>query len=307
MPELVPFYRFVTRLSGGFILAFHEVSPDRFIELIDSIRPSEPVSLDALVARNRQSKPTSGLFAITIDDGVGENVRSLAATLSARGWPATFYLPTDYLSSGLGLPFQWWRKVAPLLPHEVLALRSGALDLSRPGALRQFSHKMQLSWYTERLESYFPLLMELVDAVAARTGIDRAALAPPAPITWTEVERLSRNDLLRFESHGVSHAAMSALRKDELEFEMRHSRDTISDHTGRPCRHLTYPFGSPPSIGGLAPVVARAFYDSATTMSLGHVDGANPWLLPRIPLYPRNSTAFARLKVFLKRKSPLSS
>jgi len=45
---------------------------------------------------------------------------------------------------------------------------------------------------------------------------------------------------------------------------------------------------------------AARFYDSATTMSLGHVDFASPWLLPRIPLYPENSTLFARVKILLK-------
>jgi hypothetical protein len=35
-------------------------------------------------------------------------------------------------------------------------------------------------------------------------------------------------------------------------------------------------------------------------MSLGHVDLAHPWLLPRIPLYPENSTLLARLKILLK-------
>jgi hypothetical protein len=36
-------------------------------------------------------------------------------------------------------------------------------------------------------------------------------------------------------------------------------------------------------------------------MNLGHVDFANPWLLPRIPLYyPKNSILFARLKILLK-------
>jgi len=35
-------------------------------------------------------------------------------------------------------------------------------------------------------------------------------------------------------------------------------------------------------------------------MSLGCVDSANPWLLPRIPLYPQNSRKFVQLKVLLK-------
>src|SRR5260370_19789042 len=93
---------------------------------------------------------------------------------------------------------------------------------------------------------------------------------------------------------------MSSLTEEELVFEMKHSRDVVAEHTGRPCRHLAYPFGSPQSIGTRAVAAAKEFYDSATTMSLGGVDYANPWLLPRIPLYPENSTLLALLKVLLK-------
>ena len=42
---------------------------------------------------------------------------------------------------------------------------------------------------------------------------------------------------------------------------------------------------------------AQRYYDSAVTMSLGNVDSANPWLLPRIPLYSENPNWYARLKL----------
>src|ERR1700685_4294416 len=70
--------------------------------------------------------------------------------------------------------------------------------------------------------------------------------------------------LISFESHGVSHAAMSTLAEDELVFEMRESRDLISRHTDRPCRHFAYPFGSDTSIGTRAAATAQLFYDSAS-------------------------------------------
>ena len=50
----------------------------------------------------------------------------------------------------------------------------------------------------------------------------------------------------------------------------------------------------------LAAGMAAHYYDSAVTMSLGHVTHADPWLLPRIPLYPENSPFFARVKILLK-------
>jgi len=296
------FHRFVTGFSGGFVLAFHEIQPERLAEFVDCLRPAQPVHLSELVQRSKDRRSTSGLFAITVDDGVGENVKGLARICIAKGWPATFYLPTQYLDTREGMVFQWWHRMKPHLPRKKLALKSGliVIDLAPSNAVDELSRKMELLWHSERLESYLPLTMELIEIAIRENGLTRAAIQPPLPITWREVAEISKNDLMRFESHGVSHAAMSSLTEEELVFEMRHSRDLVTEHTGRPCRHLAYPFGSWRSIGARAAATAERFYDSAVTMSLGHVDQANPWLLPRIPLYPKNSILFARLKIFLK-------
>ena len=145
--------------------------------------------------------------------------------------------------------------------------------------------------------------MELLEVVLREGGSTRSAIQPPTPITWPEVTELSKNDLIRFESHGVSHAAMSSLTGEEVVFEMKQSRDSVTEHTGCECRHLAYPFGDWQSIGARAVATAARLYDSAVTMSRGHVESAYPWLLPRIPLYPENSTLLAKLKILLKSSS----
>ena len=292
--------RCMSEFSAGFVLAFHEISAERLAELVDSIHPIQPVQLSELVERSKKRKSTAGLFAITVDDGGGQNVRSLEQLFRARAWPATFYIPTQYLDSGESMVFQWWRWLKPLLPRKRLHLSSGVVDLSPPGALEELSRKMEQLWHSQRLEYYLPMTMELVEIVLREGGLTREAVRPAPPITWKEVEELSKKDLIRFESHGVTHAAMSTLTDEELVFEMKHSRDVISEHTGRRCRHLAYPFGSWQSIGPRAVTTAERLYDSAVTMSLGPVDFANPWLMPRIPLYPENSTLLARLKILLK-------
>ena len=300
MPDYNPIHRIAARLSSGFILAFHEIAPQRLAALVDCLHPAQPVHLDEIVQRSKQRRPTSGIFAITVDDGVGDNVRALSPLFRERQWPATFYLPSRFLDAREGMAFQWWRRLRPLLPHRRLELRSGAIDLSRPGALQDLSLKMERLWHTQRLESYLPMTLELADLVAGERGVTRADLQPAAPVAWSEVEELAKNDLIRFESHGVSHAAMSSLTDEELASEMKHSRDTVAGHCGRPCRHLAYPFGSPSSIGSHAVAAAGRFYDSAVTMTLCHVDDADLWSLPRIPLYPENSIFMARMKILLK-------
>jgi peptidoglycan/xylan/chitin deacetylase (PgdA/CDA1 family) len=286
--------------SGGFVLAFHEIPPQHLAGLVDCIRPARVVHLSELVERTKRRQPTSGLFAITVDDGVGDNVRALVKLFREQSWPATFYLPTQYLDTGEGMVFQWWRQIKPFLPRRRLELSSGVLDLSPAGAVSALSKRMEELWHSRRMEEYLPMTMELIDLVARETGLAKEVLRPAAPIAWSEVAELSKSDLFRFESHGISHAAMSSLTDEELMMEMKHSRDAVAEHTGRPCRHLAYPFGSRTSIGPRAASIAERFYDSAVTMSLGHVDSANPWLLPRIPLYPQNSPLFARLKIILR-------
>jgi peptidoglycan/xylan/chitin deacetylase (PgdA/CDA1 family) len=300
MPNHDLIHRIATRLSSGFVLAFHELSPQRLAEFVDCLRPAQPVHLGEIVQRSKQRRLTSGLFAITVDDGVGDNVRALSRLFRARQWPATFYLPSRYLDAREGMVFQWWRRLRPSLPRRRLELGSGVIDLSQPGAVEELSRKIERLWHTGRIESYLPMTLELADLVARERGVTRADLQPAAPIAWPEVEELAKNDLIRFESHGVSHAAMSSLTDEELAFEMKYSRDVVSEHCRRQCRHLAYPFGSLSSIGPRAAAAAERFYDSAATMVLGHVDDANPWLLPRIPLYPENSTFRARAKILLK-------
>jgi len=292
--------RLVNFFRGGFVLAFHEISAAKFLELIECVGPAEVVPLSELVDRSKADKSTSGLFAITVDDAVGESSRALSEVCLARAWPITFYVPTRYLDSGEGMAWQWWRRLKPHLPHRKLELKSGTLDLSHPQAVEQLSKRMEQEWHTQPLESYLGRTMELVEFLVREEIAALPDLLPPSPLTWPEVERYSKTELIRFESHGVSHTALSALTEEELLYEMRRSQDVIAEHTGRPCRHLAYPFGSPQCVRPEVVSLAPKFYDSAATLMLGHVDGANPWMLPRIPFYAENSRWLAKAKLLLK-------
>lgn len=300
----MPDFRFwpwiIERCSSGCVLVFHDIAAGPFCAFISDLGIQRIVPLDELLLRARNRMPTTGLFAITVDDGVGATVRDLSAVMIARSWPGTFYLPTDGVESGAPLPFHWWRALRPHLPRQILALPSGPLDLRPPHAIDRLFLRLQRLWHTCHPSVYQPLIGELVQFTVRHSGIPLESLQPPAPISWPEVEALSRSDAIRFESHGATHTAMSALSESSLIREMQHSRDLISLHTGRPCRHFAYPFGSPRSIGPSAPALAARFYDSASTMILGSVDSADPFLLPRIPIYPENSIAKARAKLLVK-------
>jgi peptidoglycan/xylan/chitin deacetylase (PgdA/CDA1 family) len=285
------------RLYGGFVLAFHNLTPERFRELICALRPNEPVPLSLIVDRVKAGKSTNGLFAITVDDGVGDTVRTIAAVAIRTHWPVTFFLPTGYLDNPGGMPFQWLRNLEPRLLNRRLEIAGETVDLSNPLSCERFEERMNRVRDAGPPEEYVRCIQALVEGAVRNGWISRDEIAPPEPISWEEVTALSAHPEIRFESHGVTHTAVSALSRDQLETELRVSRHRISLHTNQSCRHFCYPFGGPRSIGDDSPRVVARYYDSAVTMSRGRLRGRNLCLLPRIPLYAEDTAALVRLKV----------
>ena len=289
--------RLLARLAGGLVLAFHNLPAPRFVAQVHALAPARPVSLDELLARHGRGESTAGLFAITFDDGVGETVRTVAAAARAEGWPVTFFIPTGYVENPDGMPFQWLRAVRPHLRAEVFTLSSRTLDLRAPGAIAAFVRATTRLMHTARREAYEPLVRELAEHLITTGRVARERLAPPLSISWEEMASLAREPLLRFESHGVSHTAVSALDAATLADELRASALAIRERTGVPCNHFCYPYGSRLSIGVTAPAVVACHYASAVTMERGRLARHDRYRLPRIPLYPGDEGAVARLKV----------
>jgi len=285
------------RLRGGYVLAYHNLPGARFVEQIAALVPNRPIPLDELVERHARGLSTSGLFAVTFDDGVGETVRDIASVATKEQWPVTFYLPTAYLDAPDGLPFQWLRAIERNAPARKLELAGETLDFSAPEAVRAFAKELTKVMYTRPWAEYAPRLRALASALIERGVVAPEALAPPAAITWPEVEQLARAGVMSFESHGISHTAVAALTDDELEHELVASQRTISEHTGRPCRHFCYPYGGAASIGSTAPERVVRHYRSATTMARGRLGRHALALLPRVPIYPHDDAALVQLKV----------
>jgi peptidoglycan/xylan/chitin deacetylase (PgdA/CDA1 family) len=295
-----PFQSLLAQFCGGFILAFHDLKPERFIQQIEALRPNRPVPLSDLILRATNKESTSGLFAITFDDGVGETVRAIAQVARKRNWPVTFFLATGYLDHpAQGMAFQWWRRLEPFLPCTRIHLpQVGDFDLSSNVKLKRFRRNVTSLIYTRPTSECGPLISELVDFLMKNGYAKEEWIMPPAPVTWEEVSRLSTNAVIEFDSHGVSHSPLSSLSLEQLEQELLASRQRISEFTKSPCKHFCYPFGGLASIGHLAPEIVAKYYESGLTMRRGRIGRQQSfYLLPRIPLYPRDDADMARPSV----------
>ncbi len=282
--------------SGGVILAFHDLPTDSFVEQVEALGKGRIVHLGEIVDRLASGRPTAGLYAITFDDGVGTVTRRVAEMAVGLTVPVTCYVPTGYLDNSDALAFQAWEAVRVRLPRIEIRLPSRVVDLRTHAARDSFVADMTQRLYTRPEANLLPLTHELAAFLVEHGHATKDELRPPAPISWDELTALSKNPLIRFESHGVSHRAMTALGADELEREVVLSQRAIEDRTNRRCRHFCYPYGSIESIGPRAPTIVRKHYDSAVTMVRGRVGHQKPELLPRVPLYGRDTGNVARLK-----------
>jgi len=213
--------------SDGFICCWHDLSAKIFQDHVEALLPNRPIPLYELIERFKSGKSTSGCFALTFDDGVGSTVRDISNKCIEKGWPVTFYLPTQYLDEGI-------------LAYQNLK-----------------------------------------------------------PISWIEVEELSKNQLISFQSHGVTHSAVSSFNEEEIEFEMINSKKIIESHTNKKVHSFCYPYGSKESIGNIAPKVAAKHFSSAVTLIHGRLKKKDIFYLPRIGLYKEDLRSLARLKTLI--------
>jgi peptidoglycan/xylan/chitin deacetylase (PgdA/CDA1 family) len=113
-----------------------------------------------------------------------------------------------------------------------------------------------------------------------------------ATLTWPELADLAREGV-EIGSHTRSHAHLVRVSDGELDRELGGSRTRIEDELGRPCRLLAYPYGEHDA--RVQDAARRAGYDAALALSPG-ADRRNPFALPRIDLYRRDSLLRATLK-----------
>jgi peptidoglycan/xylan/chitin deacetylase (PgdA/CDA1 family) len=123
---------------------------------------------------------------------------------------------------------------------------------------------------------------------------DEAAALPEelATMSWDEL-RSAAEEGVEIGSHAISHPHMTSLTDDELGRELGDSRDRVEDELGRPCRFFAYPYGDHDE--RVRDAVRRAGYEAAFALAAGS-DRENPYALPRIDLYRRDSLLRATLK-----------
>jgi peptidoglycan/xylan/chitin deacetylase (PgdA/CDA1 family) len=126
---------------------------------------------------------------------------------------------------------------------------------------------------------------ELADEAAAYPG-------DMGTMDWEQLRALADRGV-EIGSHTVSHPHLTRLSDQELDRELRDSRDHLEDELGRPCRYLAYPYGEDDR--RVYAAAQKAGYEAAFTLK-SKAAPISVYALPRVDLYRTDSALRAALK-----------
>ncbi len=287
------------RHRGGIIVAFHDVSRQTLTTHLNHIAERyEFVSLTAMARRIAQRRSTTGLAAITFDDGLKDVIEAAAEIAHQRGWPMTFFLPTAALDRQQ--PF-WFQEIDALLLTAIgrtLVLGDTRYHLHNKQAVKRVSDIVDLQFKNHKTEEESIRLLDSIRVSLFGTPARPDGIRISEPISWSRVRELAQRSELSFESHSITHRATSRLDAPALKQELVDSKSRIEEMTGRPVEHFCYPYGGERDIGTEAPELVRKLFRTGTTMARGRCSPANDLaLLPRVPLYEGDAEEVVAMKI----------
>jgi peptidoglycan/xylan/chitin deacetylase (PgdA/CDA1 family) len=254
-------------------------------------------SLDKLVSRLENGESTTGLMAITFDDGFGQEVEIGSALAVEHDWPMTFYLPTRYVLSG---QVPWFEEVGSLLKaasEGKYQLGDLFFELKDTGSRSEARNQVVRHLFYRSRAEIGELMDELRQALFGSVH-PQVNIQIPEPISPQRVKELSNHHQVSFGVHSENHPFFCALSEGEIRREMEESRRLVEEMTGSRAEHFCYPYGDAKSIGTLAPNIARDLFRSSTTALRGRCrPGVDLAMLPRIALFEHDTAAMAGLRV----------
>ena len=242
------------------------VTPACFEEQLRYItRNFDVVPLDELAAQMRRKKIRRRLLAVTFDDGFRDNFTTARPLLEAYHVPATFYVATHAMPSGV----YWWDELEQLILHTAVLpptlklnslhtfkfefLKHAELDEKLAAQIRAW--KAGAALINERVALFYALwallrplpfnsqqaVMQHLRSWAGVYSLDRTYAEV---MTFDEMLRLADNPLFSIGAHTVHHTFLSAHSAEGQAFEVIESKKTIESWLGRTITGFAYPYGN---------------------------------------------------------------
>ena len=120
-------------------------------------------------------------------------------------------------------------------------------------------------------------------------------------LTWGQVREL-RDAGIEFGSHTVTHPQLKTLNIEQVEFEIRRSKDTIEERLGCPVRSFSYPYSFPETDRifreRLRAILEGAGFENGVSTILGTASiSSDRFFLERLPVSSADDLRFFRAKL----------
>ncbi|MCG8421101.1 MAG: polysaccharide deacetylase family protein [Proteobacteria bacterium] len=229
-----------------------DATPDEFRQQLEVLhRHCTVISIDDLCDIVAGSAPPPNPVLITFDDGYRSCLDVALPILQEFGFPATFFIATDYVSNRR---LYWWDTISYVLKTtrkhriELAYPRTMTFELNGEGAGNAAGKSTAIGQLlrlvkTEREMDLDEFLAGLIGAAEIEWTRDiESRLADELIMTWDDVRKL-RDAGMDIESHTRKHRVLHTLHTEKLASELAGSRADIEREIGEPVRTLAYPVG----------------------------------------------------------------
>ena len=110
-------------------------------------------------------------------------------------------------------------------------------------------------------------------------------------LSWNEIERLSQDSHLTFGSHGMNHTSYGKQYGNQIEKELRESKDILEAHLQKSVDYFAFPYGQRKDFGCATPELMQeiGYKAAVTTLWKRNNLNENPYLLRRVEVRPTDT------------------
>ena len=204
-----------------------------------------PLSMEEAIWHQKNHKPfPPRAFAVTFDDGFENNFTIAAPILAEANVPALFYVTTGFIEYN---SMSWIDRI-----EYCLEIHSGGeLKLPWSEGMHQFQSPADKIRLLEEIRLNVKNdpdinVESLVDSIFVQCQIEPVVQSKDPldkKMSWQQVRELNESPNFMVGGHSHTHAVMSFLSRDDLEFEIATSLGLLQDRAGVMPRHYSYPEG----------------------------------------------------------------
>lgn len=254
-------YHRVRDLDPGFAFdpALVSASPADFRSQMRHVRDRfHPVSCREVVAAldGGPALPRDAVL-VTFDDGYDDNHAVAFPILRELGVPATFFVATGHIDSGLPYAYDWLAHLVLTMDTDRLRLPDLDLDLSLPPDLD--ARRALVGSVLDRLK--------YLDNAGQQAVIEDLELecrrprtqghADCRPMTWDQLRDMHAGGM-EIGGHGVHHRMLAKLPDGALQTEVAECQARLTAELGAPAIAISYPVGGPDTYDARVIDAARA-------------------------------------------------